>query len=129
MGTSVQFESLDLENQSFLEKNVSFLLECLDDLTTEQSKMQYYERQAIRQQMQQKSFEEKRRAENSARRERGQDLLAETEAPAFRRIQLPSQLETLLISNQIQTYCKQINSYASDSFGKLYLSNGFQQVA
>jgi translation initiation factor 3 subunit H len=125
---NVQFESLDLENQTFLEKNVSFLLECLDDLTQEQQKLQYYERQAIRQQQQQKNFVEKRRAENNARLERGQDLLAEAEAPAFKRIQLPSQLETLLISNQIQTYCKQINSYASDSFGKLFLVSGFQKA-
>merc|ERR1712188_181763 len=87
---NVQFESLDLENQTFLEKNVSFLLECLDDLTQEQQKLQYYERQAIRQQQQQKNFVEKRRAENNARAAAGQDLLAETEVQAFKRTPLPS---------------------------------------
>merc|ERR1712224_882694 len=78
---NVQFDSLELENQNFLEKNVNFLLECLDDLTQEQQKLQYYERQAIRQQQAQKNFVEKRRAENNLRAERGQDLLGNRRRP------------------------------------------------
>jgi len=107
----MQFEHLDLENENFLEKNVHFLLECLDDLSQEQQKLQYYERQAAR---------------LKARKSRGEEVTGDEDQ--FRRMQMPSQLETLLISNQIQTYCKQINTYASDSFGKLFLVGGFEKA-
>jgi len=33
----------------------------------------------------------------------------------------PSRLESLLISNQVNTYCDQINKFAGQSFGKLFL--------
>lgn len=119
-----QFEALDLENQTFLEKNITFLLDSLDYLSSEQQKMQYYERLAVRQAQQQKSFMERRRQENLQRRERGEDLLAEQEGPAFKRIAMPSQVDTLLISSQIQTYCNQIQQFAGDAFGKVFLVGG-----
>jgi translation initiation factor 3 subunit H len=119
-----QFESLDLENQSFLEKNLTFLLESLDYLGSEQQKMQYYERLAVKQAQQQKSLVEKRRAENAARRERGEDVLAE-ESPTAKGPRVPAQaVDTILISSQIQTYCNQIQKYAGDSFSKVYLVGG-----
>ena len=52
----------------------------------------------------------------------------EGDADSIKRQQMPSQLETLLISNQIQAYCKSINTYASDSFGKLFLVGGFEKA-
>lgn len=107
----MQYEHLDLENENFLEKNVHFLLECLDDLSQEQQKLQFYERQAARM---------------KARKSRGEQVSGD--ADQFQRMQMPSQLETLLISNQIQTYCKSINTYASDSFGKLFLVGGFEKA-
>jgi len=120
-----QFAMLDLENQSFLEKNLTFLLESLDYLGSEQQKMQYYERLAVKQAQQQKSLMEKRRLENVARRERGEDVVAETEGAAVKRFAVPSQaVDTILISSQIQTYCNQIQEYAGDSFSKVFLVGG-----
>lgn len=107
----MQYEHLDLENETFLEKNMHFLLECLDDLSQEQQKLQYIERQAARM---------------KARISRGE--APESDADSIKRQQMPSQLETLLISNQIQAYCKSINTYASDSFGKLFLVGGFEKA-
>jgi translation initiation factor 3 subunit H len=120
---SATFESLDLENQSFLEKNLTFLLDSLEYLGSEQQKLQYYERMAVRQAQQQKSVIEKRRQENLARRERGEDLLAEVDGPAIKRA-ATSQVETMLISSQIQTYCNQIQGVAGDSFSKVFLVGG-----
>jgi len=105
-----QFEHLDMENESFLEKNMHFLLECLDELGQEQQKLQFYERQAARMKV---------------RKARGEDI---GDAERFNTMQMPTQLETLLISNQIQTFCKQINNYTADSFGKLFLTSGFQKA-
>lgn len=94
---SARFDGLDLENQAFLEKNVQFLLDCLDDLSQEQQKLQNYERQAAR----------------------GQPLQRQNNR--FRGPAQPRHLDTMLIAKQIQTYCKQINNFSSDAFGKLFL--------
>merc|ERR1719183_722510 len=91
--TTVAFESLDMENQTFMERNVQFLLECLDDLAAEQQKLQYCERNLVRQQQQQKRLAEERRLQNQERGARGEDLLAD-DSPAFKRAPAPSQLET-----------------------------------
>jgi translation initiation factor 3 subunit H len=119
-----QFETLDLENQTFLEKNLTFLLESLEYLGSEQQKIQYYERMAVKQAQQQKSFQEKRRQENAARRERGEDLLAEADAPAAKRATQAASTDTILISSQIQTYCTQIQDFAGESFSKVFLVGG-----
>jgi translation initiation factor 3 subunit H len=121
---AVKFEALDLENQPFMEKNLTFLLDSLEYLGSEQQKLQYYERMAVRQAQQQKSVVEKRRQENMARRERGEDLLAEADGPAIKRIATHGSVETMLISSQIQTYCNQIHDVAGDSFSKVFLVGG-----
>jgi translation initiation factor 3 subunit H len=118
------FDALDLENQTFLEKNLTFLLDSLDYLSSEQQKMQYYERLAVRQAQQQKAFVDRRRQENVLRRERGEDLVPEQEGPAFKRLAMPSQVDTLLISSQIRTYCNQIHEFSGDAFGKVFLVGG-----
>jgi translation initiation factor 3 subunit H len=120
-----EFASLDLENQQYLEKNIQHLLDSLDYLSAEQHKLQYYERLAVRQAQQQKTFQEKRKQENAGRKERGEELLPE-EPAAAKRVAMPSQIDTLLLSNQIQTYCSQIQNFAGDSFGKVYLVGGVQ---
>jgi translation initiation factor 3 subunit H len=117
------FDTLDLENQSFLEKNLTFLLESLDYLGSEQQRIQFYERLAVKQAQAQKSAVEKRRLENAQRRERGEDLLAE-DGVGLKRVAMPSQVDTLLISSQIQQYCSQIQTFAGDSFGKVFLVGG-----
>jgi len=118
------FEALDLENQTFLEKNIHLLLDSLDYLSSEQHKMQYYERMAVRQAQQQKMTAERRKQENAARRERGEDLLAEQDPAGVKRAPASSSVDTLLISSQIQTYCSQINQFAGDAFGKVFLVGG-----
>jgi translation initiation factor 3 subunit H len=54
------FDRLDLSTNSFLEKNLEFLNECLDDLATEQNKFQYYQRTIAKQQAQQNAWLQKR---------------------------------------------------------------------
>jgi len=44
--------------------------------------------------------------------------------PAFKPLNEPSKLDSLLITNQIENYCKQINQHAGQSFGKLFLTEG-----
>jgi len=117
------FERLDLSTNPFLERNLEFLIECLDDLGVEQNKFQFYQRSVQRQQVQQAAWLQKRRAENALRKQSGEGLLPETDSsnPIFKPITEPSRLESLLITNQISNYCKQINHFAGNSFTKIFL--------
>jgi len=93
--STTQIESLDTENQVFLERNLQLLIGALGDLAEEQQKLQNYERQAGRQ-------PDKGRGKG-------------------RPMPPPRQLDTMILSQQIQNYCKQINDFSGDSFGKLFL--------
>jgi translation initiation factor 3 subunit H len=95
--TTTQIEALDVENQVFLEKNVQLLIQSLQELSEEQQKMQMYERNAGRQ--------------DDKGKGKGKN----------RHMQPPKQLDTMILSQQIQNYCKQINNSAGDAFGKVFL--------
>jgi translation initiation factor 3 subunit H len=95
--STTQLETLDVENQAFMEKNTQLLIGSLQDLAEEQQKIQQYERQA------------------SGRQD------PKGKGRGFRQVQQPRQLDTMILSQQIQNYCKQINNSAADSFGKIFL--------
>jgi translation initiation factor 3 subunit H len=40
---------------------------------------------------------------------------------------MPKRMETLLITNQIHTYCDQVNKFAQGGFAKLFLAGGLHQ--
>jgi len=130
-GAESDFEKLDLSTNPFLEKNLEFLVECLDDLSSEQTKLQYYQRNLQRQLVQQNQWLQKRRAENAARKAAGEPLLPEEEDgsvnPIFKPIPEPGRLESLLYTNQIYNYCKQINNFSGNSFAKLFLVGALQK--
>jgi len=123
------FERLNLSTNPFLEKNLEFLVECLEDLGAEQNKFQYYQRQVQRQQAQQAAWLQKRKADNSIRKQNNEELLPETDPtnPIFKPITETSRLESLLITNQINNYCKQINHFAGNSFSKIFLVGELQK--
>merc|ERR1712060_100410 len=98
--TTSQVGVLDVENQVFLEKNVQLLMASLQDLAEEQTKLSQYERQASR--------------KGEAPQKGGRDRFQRNQAP-------PRQLDTMILSQQIKTYCKAIDSFAADAFGKIYL--------
>ena len=126
----VDFDRLDLSSNPFLEKNLESLVEEVDNLAQEQHKLQYAERQAYKQFQQQQKWLAARRAENEARKERGEALLPEEgdpSTPLFQPHSAPSKLESLLIRNQISVYCNQINSFAGAAFPKMYAAANLQK--
>lgn len=127
--SQADFDRLTLSTNPFMEKNLEFLIECMDDLSMEQQKFQYYARNVSRQQAQQAAWLQKRRAENAARRAAGEEALPEEEPsnPIFKPIPEPSRLDSYLIVNQIDNYCSQVNGYAGPSFGKLYLFDALHE--
>jgi len=117
------YQRLDLSTNPFLEKNLEFLIECLEDLTQEQGKFQYYQRNLQKQQYQQAQWLQKRKAENIARKKNGEEPLPEEDPTntIFKPIPEPTRLESLLITNQINNHCKQTNQFAGTSISKVYL--------
>jgi len=99
VSTTSQVGILDVENQAFLEKNVQLLIGSLQELAEEQNKLMNFERQAAR-----KGEPDKGKGKGFNR----------NQAP-------PRQLDTMILSQQIQNYCKAINGFAGDAFGKIYL--------
>jgi translation initiation factor 3 subunit H len=123
------FDRLVLSTNPYLEKNLEFLSECIDDLQQEQQKISFFNRNAARQQQQQAQWLQKRRAENFQRRAAGEEPLPEEDPnnPIFKALVEPSKLDSLLITNQINNYCNQINQFAGQGMEKMYLMQGLHQ--
>ncbi|KAL2632756.1 hypothetical protein R1flu_004235 [Riccia fluitans] len=119
--TQCDFDRLVLSTNPFMEKNLEFLIECMDDLGMEQQKFQYYYRNLSRQQGQQQAWLQKRRAENMARRAAGEEPLPEEDPnnPLFKPIPEPSRLDSYLITNQVNNYCNQINGFAGQTSAEI----------
>ncbi|KVI08491.1 JAB1/Mov34/MPN/PAD-1 [Cynara cardunculus var. scolymus] len=123
------YDRLQLSTIPVMERNMEFLIECMDDLSMEQQKFQFYYRNLSRQQAQQQTWLQKRRAENMARKAAGEDPLPEEDPsnPIFKPLPEPSRLDSFLITNQVSNYCNQINSVAGQSFSRLYLMKALHE--
>ncbi|KAG5231910.1 eukaryotic translation initiation factor [Salix suchowensis] len=127
--TQCDYDRLQLSSSPYLERNVEFLIECMDDLSIEQQKFQYYYRNLSRQQAQQQAWLQKRRSENMSRKAAGEEPLPEEDPsnPVFKPIPEPSRLDSFLITNQIANYCNQINGVSGQSFSRLYLMKALHE--
>jgi len=110
------FDRLDLSTSPYLEKHLEFLCTWVDDLITEQHKFQYYTRSLSRND---KKFRSGNQSAGGKKKE--EELQA-----AWSANDAPRRMESLLISNQIRTYCDQMDKFAGGGFGKLYLAGGLQ---
>uniref|UniRef100_A0A1D1XP85 Eukaryotic translation initiation factor 3 subunit H n=1 Tax=Anthurium amnicola TaxID=1678845 RepID=A0A1D1XP85_9ARAE len=121
--TQCDFDRLQLSANPFVQRNMEFLIECMEDLTVEQQKFQYYYRNLSRQQAQQQAWLQKRRADNMTRKAQGEEPLPEEDPslPFFKPLPEPSRLDSFLITNQISNYCNQINGVVGQSLSRLYL--------
>ena len=72
----------------------------------------------------QSDFLLKKKIEAQERERKGEEPRPEEDTstnPLFKPIPAPSRLESLLIANQMQAYCQQINQFTGQSFAKLFL--------
>jgi translation initiation factor 3 subunit H len=111
------FDRLDLSTNPYLEKHLEFLSSSVDELAAEQQKFAYYARQ-----LHYRSRDENRRNNPKQKRQPREDH-RETWATSA---EAPKRMESLLLSNQIRTYCHQIDRFTGDGLGKLYLAGGLQ---
>jgi len=118
-----EVERLDMPPAPFLEKHVEYVVGCLEDLSLEQSKLHYFQRNLQRQVAQQAAWIQKRKAENAARKHNGEEPLPESDPnnPIFKPLPEPPHLDSLLIENHIDLFCTQLNRHASESLAKLHL--------
>ncbi|KAJ6338821.1 hypothetical protein OIU76_008309 [Salix suchowensis] len=121
--TQCDYDRLQLSTSPYLERNVEFLIDSMDDLSIEQQKFQYHYRNLSRQQAQQQAWLQKRRSENMTRKAAGEEPLPEEDPsnPIFKPIPEPSRLGSFLITNRMANYCNQINGVSGQSFSRLYL--------
>lgn len=104
------FDRLDLSTNPYLEKHLEFLCGWVDDLAVEQQKMQFYARQLHR---------DKHRRKDSVGETNNGDAWASSDAPR--------RMESLLITNQIRSYCEQMNQFTSEGIEKVYLMSGLHK--
>ncbi|KAF8821037.1 putative eukaryotic initiation factor-3, subunit 3 [Cardiosporidium cionae] len=126
IGQSLQdqgdFDAFELDHNSYLEKNLSVLSNTLDAMMEEQEKLQKYQREHVKQQFTQKQLQERHKLENEQRQLRGEaPLPMEYSGPAFRHIEPPSQINSLLMCNQAALQCKEINTTCAESLAKTFL--------
>jgi len=124
---SVDFDRLDLGTSPFLEKSLDFLLDCMDELGSEQTKLRYFNNQVQKQQAQQQAWLLKRRAENVARKKNGLELLPEEDSSNSFKASEPSRLDSILLTNQINGYARQMNHFSANAFAKIFLVGGLQK--
>ena len=106
------FDRLDLSTNPYLEKHLEFLCGWVDDLAAEQQKFQYYTRQLNR-----GGGKDGRRG--GGKKDDGVDAWANSDAPR--------RMESLLIANQIRSYCDQMDKFTSGGLSKLYLADGLHK--
>lgn len=125
--SSKKYNFLDLATSNVLEKNIRSLIENVDELTGETTKFLNYHKQLQKQNHAKQLYLQKREAENSARRARGEAPLPEEDInKIYKPIPPLSRLETLLISSQCKNYTQQINEFASQSFSTMFIAEAVQ---
>ncbi|KAF8820157.1 putative eukaryotic initiation factor-3, subunit 3 [Cardiosporidium cionae] len=116
------FDAFELDHNSYLEKNLYILSNTLDAMMEEQERLQKYQREHVKQQFTQKQVQERHKLENEQRQLRGEaPIPMEYSGPAFKHIDPPSQINSLLMCNQAALQCKEINITCSESLAKMFM--------
>ncbi|KAE8658416.1 Eukaryotic translation initiation factor 3 subunit H [Hibiscus syriacus] len=135
--TQCDYDRLQFSSNPYMERNMEFLIECMDDLSMEQQKafpillqelvtstspatgmvsekkVVYLISMLLDSLFSLKDHLGPSKSENMARKAAGEEPLPEEDPtnPIFKPIPEPSRLESFLITNQIANYCNQINGY------------------
>jgi translation initiation factor 3 subunit H len=69
-----------------------------------------------------------KKQENASRQASGQEPLPEDDIlKMFKLPAEPSRLDSLLITSQINNYCKQLNQYSGPTLGKFFMAGELQK--
>ncbi|CAB9524902.1 factor 3 subunit H [Seminavis robusta] len=109
------FDRLDLSTNPYLEKHLEYLCTWVDELAAEQQKFQYYTRQ-----LNQRGGNRNNNNNNNKKEE-------VDDSEGWASSSAPKRMESLLVSNQIRSYCNQMDKFAGGSLGKLFLTSGLHK--
>lgn len=112
---STTFDRLDLSTNPYLEKHLEFLCNWVDDLAAEQLKFSHYTRNL------------RANAGGERKGRKAKDEIAHAIEEGWARTDAPKRMESLLMSNQIRTYCDQVEKFTGGGFGKLFLTSGLHK--
>ncbi|TPX37756.1 hypothetical protein SmJEL517_g00449 [Synchytrium microbalum] len=122
------FDNLDLGSESYLEKHLEYLGETVEDHGQEQWRWQGWSRNFAKEQSKVTQNVARKRAENATRIAGGQAPVHTEEEILAAQIPLqkiaanePSRLETLVLTNQIDTYTQQLSQNGAASLSKMFL--------
>ncbi|KAF9143645.1 Eukaryotic translation initiation factor 3 subunit H [Mortierella sp. GBA39] len=122
------FDVLDLSLDPYVAKNLENLMDTIDDHHQEQGNYAYWQRSVDRENKKKAAYLLNRKTENARRAQSGQAPLANEDVDAMFKVPVePSRLDHLLISGQIDNYCKQINEFAGPTLGKLFAVGELQK--
>ena len=117
------FSTLDL-NSASIARNLTQVLESLDDYKTEEGNLAYLQRQIAREKSRAESHIQKRREENALRASQGLPPLPEDDITRMFKIPPePSRLESMLLLGQIDAYSKSLAEGTSAGLIKMYAAN------
>jgi translation initiation factor 3 subunit H len=122
-------DRLSLNFSSFLEKNINSLGNTVDNHCHLQHQYHNYLNEVRKQKNQQEEYKNKKAIEAETRRNQGLPVIEEdlSKHPLFQPIPKPNRLDTVLLSNQIESYSTLIKSVADNALQRLYLVEGIQR--
>ncbi|KAJ3063376.1 Eukaryotic translation initiation factor 3 subunit H, partial [Quaeritorhiza haematococci] len=132
---SPNFNNLELGLENYLEKHLEYLGETIEEHGQEQWRWHGWQRSLQKEQTRVQQTISKKRQENASRVAQGlapaytEEELSGTSSAALQKLlsNEPSRLETLIITNQIDTYCKQINQFAGPALTKMFMCKAVRQ--
>jgi translation initiation factor 3 subunit H len=122
--SQMDLDRMTLTAAPVMEHNLECLNECLDELGAEQNKLSRYANDMRKHYQNIQQWTLKRKAENVARRAAGEEPLPEEPSEGdvqSKRPAEPNQLENMLLSNQMSSFCDQISAVAAQTLEKLSL--------
>jgi translation initiation factor 3 subunit H len=128
------FDFLSLATSNVLQWNLKLLMSGVDMLHMDTFRLVQYEKKQGQIRQEKQKFLQKRREENQKRAAKGEPPLPESgealekEWSALIRTPVPpNRLDSMLILDQLDNYCQQLEKTASQGLGKMYLAEAMHQ--
>ncbi|KAK1933316.1 hypothetical protein X943_003120 [Babesia divergens] len=117
------FDILDADHNKHLSHNLEVLSQSLEALSENQEKFIRYQREHTKLIQQHKQLIERRRLENEQGKLKGEPMLPmpELDLSALKKVDKPSQLSTIIMSNECATHTKNVSALCFDNIAKMSL--------
>lgn len=117
---------LNLAHNGNLEKQMKLMMTGVDELTQESLRFIQHQRAVIKQSYNKNLHISKRNAENLTRKNRQEDPLPEEDiSKLFKPLTQPPRIDALLAADQVKEYCDDINTFTSQSLGRVFIAKSF----